>query len=239
MTHCFYFSRDILAKWADHLPAVYAAARPFPHVEIEPFFPEDIVPDIARGFPPLRPEHWSGSGDADPNRKHKYMSGNESLFGDVLRQALYQLNSSFFVEFLERLTGIEGLIPDPYLGGALRCYTRGGLLGVHTDYNWHNKLKLYRRVNLIVYLNREWPVSFGGELELWTTDWSRCAKRIFPGWNKAVIFGVDDRSPHGFPAPLRCPEGYPRKSLQLYYYSARIPDADKWTGHATVFRDAR
>ena len=38
-------------------------------------------------------------------------------------------------------------------------------------------------------------------------------------FNHAVIFNTDDRSLHGFPDPLTCPENISRNSLALYYYT--------------------
>ena len=54
------------------------------------------------------------------------------------------------LEFLETLTGIDGLVPDPYFaGGGLHQIVRGGFLKVHADFNWHPKLRLDRRLNML------------------------------------------------------------------------------------------
>jgi hypothetical protein len=39
-----------------------------------------------------------------------------------------------------------------------------------------------------------------------------------------AIFSTTDKSYHGHPDPLQCPEGMSRKSLALYYYSNGRPD---------------
>ncbi len=38
----------------------------------------------------------------------------------------------------------------------------GGVLTPHTDFHSYLKLKLYRRVNVLVYLTPEWRREFGG-----------------------------------------------------------------------------
>ncbi len=87
------------------------------------------------------------------------------------------MNSAPVLQFLEALTGIEGLIPDPYFGGAgPHQILPGGFLKVHADFNWHPMLKLDRRLNLLVYLNRDWREEYGGHLELWDTKAERCVR---------------------------------------------------------------
>ena len=105
-----------------------------------------------------------------------------------MRQVLQQFNSSFFIRFLEQLSGIEALMPDPDIGGALRHFGRGGRLGIHADFNFHSGLQMHRRLNIILYLNKDWKPSYRGDLELWNAKVTRCEKRIAPLFNRALIF---------------------------------------------------
>ena len=97
-------------------------------------------------------------------------------------------------------------MPDPDVGGALRHFGRGGRLGIHADFNFHAGLKMYRRLNLILYMNKDWKHSYRGDFELWDAKVTRCEKRVAPLFNRALIFIAGDTSYHGFPKPLRCPE---------------------------------
>jgi Rps23 Pro-64 3,4-dihydroxylase Tpa1-like proline 4-hydroxylase len=147
-----------------------------------------------------------------------------------------QLNAAPFMAFLEKLTGIAGLIPDPHLrGGGLHEIRRGGALGVHADFNFYKRLNLYRRLNLLVYLNENWTEAWGGDLELWDRQGKRCVRRISPIFNRAVVFDTSNLSYHGHPNPLQCPEERSRKSLALYYYTVDAPAEDDRTPHTTVF----
>ena len=90
----------------------------------------------------------------DDARGKKLAPKVETQFGGATRALLFQLNSSAFIDFLETLTGICVLIPDPHFwGGGVHQIVRGGFLKAHTDFNRHPRLKLDRRLNLLLYLD--------------------------------------------------------------------------------------
>jgi Rps23 Pro-64 3,4-dihydroxylase Tpa1-like proline 4-hydroxylase len=147
------------------------------------------------------------------------------------------MNSWEMLHFLERLTGIDGLIPDPYFGGGgIHQIEPGGFLEVHADFNWHPKLRLDRRLNMLIYLNRDWPEEYGGHLELWDRQLRECVRSILPVFNRTVVFSTTDSSYHGHPRPLGCPPGRTRKSVSLYYYTNGRPDEERSAPHDTIFR---
>src|SRR4029078_5720896 len=131
-----------------------------------------------------------------------------------------ELNNRAFLGFLEALTGIEGLIPDPHFeGGGLHETKRGGHLGVHADFNVHERLGLERRLNLLIYLNEDWEDEYGGSLELGDKDMSECAVEVKPIFARGVIFNHALDSFHGHPDPLSCPPDRSRRSIATYYYT--------------------
>jgi hypothetical protein len=131
------------------------------------------------------------------------------------------LNSQAFLGFLEEMTGFHGLLSDPYFeGGGLHETKRGGHLGVHADFNVHERLKLERKLNLLVYLNEDWEDDYGGFLELWDRQMKECVIRVKPVFGRAVIFNTALDSFHGHPDPLNCPPERSRRSIATYYYSA-------------------
>eukprot|EP00928_Gymnodinium_smaydae_P029111 TRINITY_DN22017_c0_g1_i1.p1 TRINITY_DN22017_c0_g1~~TRINITY_DN22017_c0_g1_i1.p1 ORF type:complete len:474 (+),score=104.08 TRINITY_DN22017_c0_g1_i1:46-1467(+) len=98
----------------------------------------------------------------------KLVVSDARLMGPSTRMLLSFLSSSAFVGFLERLTGISGLLPDPSnFGSALHFVARGGLLDLHYDFHRLASLGLERRLNALLYLNEDWDPSYGGHLELW------------------------------------------------------------------------
>ena len=132
------------------------------------------------------------------------------------------------MNFLQELTGIEEtLIPDPYFeGGGYHEIKPEGFLKMHVDFHLHQRLKLNRRLNLLIYLNEDWEESFGGHFELWEKDMSKAVSKILPIFNRMAMFNTTGDSWHGHPNPLTCPPDRSRKSLALYYYTNGRPKAD-------------
>jgi Rps23 Pro-64 3,4-dihydroxylase Tpa1-like proline 4-hydroxylase len=148
------------------------------------------------------------------------------------------MNSREIVNFLEKLTGIEGLIPDPhYAGGGCHELRPGGFLKVHADFNWHGQMRLDRRINLLVYLNNDWQPEYGGNLELWDATMSHKVAEYAPLFNRCVIFNTTDNSYHGNPVPVSCPPDRSRRSLAFYYYTNGRPATEVSQSHGTLFKN--
>lgn len=224
-----------MAEIAASSREIYANAKPFPHIVIEDFLEPALLDEVLTEFPKPADIDWRRF---DNEREIKLASATEASFGPVTRLLLYHLNSITFLEFLGRVTGIENLLSDPcFDGGGLHQIVRGGKLGIHADFNKHPRYGLDRRLNLLVYLNKNWREEYGGNLELWNRELTRCEARIQPLFNRAVLFGTTDFTFHGHPDPLQCPEGMTRKSLALYYFSNGRPAEEVSGGHSTLFRE--
>jgi 2OG-Fe(II) oxygenase superfamily len=219
------------------LASDYQSARPFPHAVIDHFLEPDVLVELMRDFPGPQDHAWLKY--RAPAEKDKLQSTGELSMPPSIRAMIGAFNSSTFVKFLEQLTAIEGIIPDPHLyGGGMHQTLPGGHLGMHVDYNFHNKWKLDRRLNVLLYLNDSWDDSWGGHLELWEGDRKElkaASKKIAPIANRVVIFNTNEISWHGHPEPLKCPSDRTRKSLALYYYSNGRPEEEKGEKHNTVF----
>jgi hypothetical protein len=212
----------------------YVSAQPFAHAVIDGLFPEAVLEGVLGEFPKPDEIDWVRFESAT---EKKLGYSYKSPLGPRVSEFLTFMSSPPILDFLERLTGIDGLIPDPYFGGAgPHQILPGGFLKIHADFNWHPKLKLDRRLNLLVYLNRDWREEYGGHLELWNRDVSACGQKILPVFNRTVVFSTTDFSFHGHPTPLACPEGMSRKSVSLYYYTNGRPDEERSAPHDTIFR---
>ncbi|MCW3466405.1 2OG-Fe(II) oxygenase [Chitinophaga nivalis] len=214
----------------------YKNAAPFPHVTLDGLFNESMLRSIVTEFPDL--DKQQDIYFNNPNEL-KFASNDESRFGPATLELLHALNAQPFLQFLTTLTGIDGLIPDPYLwGGGLHQIKRGGYLKIHADFNRHPLLNLNRRINLLVYLNEHWDETYGGHFELWDKEMKGCVKSILPVFNRMVIFNTADHSFHGHPDPLTCPPGESRKSIALYYYTNGRPAEEMAAGNriTTDFR---
>ena len=230
----FAFDPEKLANLAATHYESYAQATPFPHIVLDNLFSSEFLNRICQEFP--KPGEVSWTRRYHENSK-KLEFHEEAQMGEFTWRLVAQLNSLTFMIFLEKLTGINGLVPDPHLvGGGLHQIEKGGFLNIHADFNWHEKLKLDRRLNLLLYLNKDWKEEYGGHLELWMRDMSRCEKKLLPIFNRCVIFNTTDFSYHGHPEPLKCPEGMTRKSLALYYYSNGRPAEERSKPHSTLYQ---
>jgi Rps23 Pro-64 3,4-dihydroxylase Tpa1-like proline 4-hydroxylase len=231
------FNEEYLAKLqqlAKDKAGEYADNKPFPHIYFDNFLPVEAAEAALLDFPKPKQLDWSSF--AGKNEKKLAFDQVEKL-PDSIRDVLYFLNSRPMVQFLELLTGIEGVIPDPYfVGGGLHQIERGGHLEVHADFNLHTKLKLDRRLNVLVYMNKDWKEEYGGHFELWNHDMSAAEKKILPLFNRCAIFSTTDFSYHGHPTPLACPPDRSRKSMATYYYSNGRPEEERSESHTTLFR---
>ena len=201
----------------------YLSADPFPNIELNDFFNQKFLEKVLKEFPDL--ENLEKTNKYINNNEIKYANNQYDLFPETIKVFLDFLNSPPFLKFIQNITSIkENLVADKELnGGGLHEIKKGGVLKIHTDFNRHPTLDLDRRVNVLIYLNKNWKDEYGGHLELWDREMRECKKKIVPNFNKIVIFSTNDFSNHGHPNPVTCPNNYSRKSIALYYFSKGRP----------------
>lgn len=213
-----FFSVVEMRDKGQELRQKYNSALPFPHIVIDDFLPPKLLEECLAVFPKeLDPDSESFYSD----REKLKLSYNPDYLPPKSRELFYSLNSRPFLLFLKNVTGIKGLIPDPYFhGGGLHEIRQGGHLSVHADFNYHPVLQLERRVNLLIYMNRNWLKDYGGQLELWDQKMETCRLSLDPNFNRCVIFNTTSESFHGNPNPINHPKSISRRSIALYYYTA-------------------
>ncbi|HTT74508.1 MAG TPA: 2OG-Fe(II) oxygenase, partial [Candidatus Binataceae bacterium] len=195
------------------------------------FLDEELASLCVREFP-QRPSSIREYARKQENKKLEF---KPETLSPSLRVLFYSFNSAPFLQFLENLTGIKGLIPDPYFGGGgLHEVANGGHLSIHADFNHHTQLDLERRINVLIYLNRDWKEEYGGCFEIWDRSMSKCALRVIPLFNRCVIFNTSSTSFHGNPEPVNHPDSASRRSIALYYYTATWDKTRR--EHSTQFK---
>jgi hypothetical protein len=208
----------------------YKANQPYPHIYFDNFLPADVAEAALRDFPEPKEVDWLAYKDVNQHKKLAF--GAVEKLPPSIRDVLYFLNTRPMLKFLETLTGIESVLPDPgYAGGGLHQIRPGGLLEVHADFSYHNALRLDRRINVLIYLNKDWKEEYGGHFELWDREVKRAEKKILPIFNRCAIFSTTSVSFHGHPVPLACPPDRNRKSIATYYYSNGRPEEDPELTH--------
>lgn len=215
----------------------YANAIPYPSISFKDFFDKDMLDGVLSEFEDL--DKGATLKYETPN-EIKLASKGESRFGDKTKQFVHYLNSEPFLEFLQVLTGIEEtLVPDPFFeGGGFHQTKAGGFLKIHADFNKHKLTKLDRRLNILIYLNKDWKEEYGGYFEMWDKDMTKCVGKFAPEFNTLAMFNTTDFTYHGLPNPLTCPPDRSRKSIALYYYSNGRPSSEVNQGledHTTLF----
>jgi Rps23 Pro-64 3,4-dihydroxylase Tpa1-like proline 4-hydroxylase len=222
----FFLDRTRLLVQARALAPGYARATPHPHAVLDGLFGEEAANQLAKDFPGPQDARWKFR-DHPQMRRYGHLQAHG--FADVapsLRHALAELNGIAFLDFLEALTGVAGLIGDPHFTGAgLHLTPPGGFLALHTDFNRDSKRGLARAVTVLFYLNPDWQQAWGGELEIWAEGADAATLKIAPICDRLVVMAHSEVHPHGQPAPLACPPDRFRASLAAYYYVARPDDA--------------
>jgi 2OG-Fe(II) oxygenase superfamily len=226
-----------LASSPQSLCQSFIAAMPFPHAIINDFFADDFARALTESFPAFE----AGNAMGDDGKL-----GGKSTFDRIHKigppfLALHELiQSSAFLDVIQKMTGINDLLFDPfYLGGGTHENRDGMGLDAHVDFNYHGSERWHRRLNLIVYLNTEWDAAWGGALELRRDPHARTVTdvSVVPLFNRAVIFETSERSWHGF-SRINLPESkkyLTRKSIALYFYTQDRPQHEIVGRHSTVY----
>tara|TARA_B100000424_G_C22928450_1_gene493894 strand:- start:897 stop:1616 length:720 start_codon:yes stop_codon:yes gene_type:complete len=201
--------------------------NPYPHCVIDNFFDTEIANKLHEDINTLKLEEATVK---HTNKKNLY-EYNKFGFSNIeklplsLKNVFVYLNSKEFLEKLEKLTGITGLIyGDSKLRGAgVHIIKNKGFLGMHTDFNtYHHPTHgmLDRRINLLIYMNKDWKRQYNGDLLMYHPDNISEVKRNQPIFNRCVIFNTTNKSVHGHPEPLCVDkEDLYRKSIAVYYYT--------------------
>ena len=221
----YYFDSRKLQDFAATHRESFLNAEPFHHVVIDDFLPKEIADKLADEFPSIDQIDWTlwGAGDTKQTKNkniEKVGTSDETKFGPFTRHVMLQFNSHIFLKFLESLTQIRDLVPDPSFNGCgLHSTGRGGRLMIHTDTNRHPiQGRMHQRLNMIYFLNRDWKEEYGGHFELWDRKVTRCVKKVLPVFNRFLVFDTGRYSFHGHATPLTCPPDRRRNSLAVYYY---------------------
>lgn len=198
---------------------MWKEAEPFNYLVIDNFLPTEIAEEVSLEFPNIESEFWY--------EYNNFIEVKKACSNwDRIPASIYKVISSLlrpcFTKELEKLTGCE-LFPDYGLhGGGIHCHGPGGKLNTHKDYSIHPKTGLQRKLNIIIYVSKNWDPSWGGSLGFWsnnpdTEQPDKLITSIECVFNRAVIFDTTQNSWHGLPDAIKCPENKSRNSIAVYY----------------------
>ncbi|HSY08559.1 MAG TPA: 2OG-Fe(II) oxygenase [Steroidobacteraceae bacterium] len=215
----YQIDRHSLIELGEKDHEIYATNEPFSHIVIDNFFDPAALDDVLTEVDALdRSKRYAKF--LDRKTDHNKFAFFPDVVGPNTARLAQCLNSGPFLAYLEKLTGIPNLIADPsYFGGGVHLIENGGYLEVHADFNHLKRYNLERRINLLLYLNKDWKSEYNGDLELWHRPTMTKRKVVAPLFNRTVIFSTVKEALHGHPTPLLTPPGIARRSLALYYYT--------------------
>lgn len=227
-----------VAEWADQLAVEFNRAEPFCHVVIDEFLDSAFGEKLIGEFPPFEKERaLNERGEVG----RKATKPRITTLGESYRRFDRLMSDATFLELIGKITGISALLYDPdYVGGGTHETLDGGELDLHIDFNYHPGRGWHRRLNLIVFLNREWEEAWGGCLELHRDAWSPetdLVRKVAPRANCAVLFETTEASWHGFNRIVLPPNrsNLSRRSLAIYFYTRDRPASETSGPHATVY----
>ena len=228
-----YINLPALKAALPQLQQSWQTARPFRHLYYDGFFYPDKAELVLQQYPEVSEGVWDGTTYIHQRNKFTKRKFDK---GSVLQDVFDELNSEEFVHFLEKLTGIQGLSGDEKLfGGGLHQSIKGAFLDVHVDFNYNPETKYHRRLNVLVYMNKDWKDEYEGHLQLWDMQKREMVSKIAPIFNRMAMFETNEVSFHGHPEPLNTPAGISRKSLAVYFYTPNRPKQEVAADHNTIF----
>ena len=215
----------------------FKTSEPFEHVIIPNFLSDEYAQEIYNEFPTdITSGKWY---EYNNPIEYKFANDKVSVMPRCIKKLFTLLSSKEITEKISTLSNIPDLEYDPYLHGAgLHVHPRGGKLDMHLDYEKHPHLNKERRLNIILYMSKDWKEEWNGETQLWDKEMTKCVTKSPVEFNTAIIFKTNEISWHGLPEEITCPEGVLRKSIAYYYISPldSLPDDNRTGNDGTGYR---
>lgn len=211
----------------------FVGTPPFPMIVLDNFLPPKLAADMAAETHDIPDHEWT-----EFTRRKSFMQEctNMKVCPVARDHFVSVMHSQELMTWMTKLTGITDLIPDPYLVGAAYSRSFGGdSLGIHTDFNWNESLKLHRMLSLIVYIEPEWKPDYGGDIVFKDFNNDKTIQRVNPKFNRVVIWRHHNRGFHGYPDPITCPEGLSRKTFRLFFYVSNATHNTKDLPHRSLY----
>ena len=216
----------IFGEWTKDLTNLrekFMNAEPFGNIIIPNFLNSELAELLHKEFPE-NTDDWHFYNNPI---EVKYAYDDIKNLPTNLKKIFYLLSTKEVTKIFSTISGIPDIEHDPYLHGAgLHIHPKDGRLHMHLDYEKHPFSQKERRLNLILYLSKEWKPEWNGETQLWNKDMSECIVKSPVVFNTAFLFTTNDHSWHGLPEKICCPENVLRKTLAYYYVSPLTSNPD-------------
>ena len=230
------FKKDIVSKLKTYdiekLRTDYHNHPEYGLINIQDFLPYYIVTQCSgelKYLPIEKMKHFTRKGSC-------MYECNDLTITPFQDQLVHAMNSTEVIRWLEELTGVEKLIPDPHLVGAgyMKSY-KGDTLKIHTDFNWVEEVALNRAVSVIIYFNRGWNKDWGGSLNFYDTKRKKIYSSITPDSGNMLVWTYKNLVYHGYPDPITCPIDECRRGIRLFYLTSDAKTDPKNPPHRSLY----
>ncbi|MDB9916166.1 2OG-Fe(II) oxygenase [Pseudomonadales bacterium] len=210
---------DLLESNISKLKNQFQSAIPFEHIVIDNFCDSDSLEKALMQLPDPEISGLNRSRDL-MFAKNKFEKSEFEQFGPELAQLKSDLLSDRFRKILVNITGQDLFVDPNFHGGGLHLGGTGSFLNMHADFNYHpSNPSWFRNINILLYLNKNWNKSYGGELKLRDgRENDGEVKLIEPLFNRAVIMFTREYTLHGYDV-TSFPKGIYRSSVAAYGYT--------------------
>ena len=212
------------------------SSTPVPNFCIDNFLDEAFAERVLAAFPSFEEAAKIGRSFSALNEKGKIQVTDSSKFAEPIAELNQALAAPEFLTLLSDVFEIPNMLADEQLdGGGIHQTGARGHLDVHIDFNYLEERQLHRRLNILIYFNKNWRPEWGGDIELWDKDVKVCHHSFSPVFNRCVVFTTNEISYHGVTA-VKCAEGQPRTSFAANYNTKHPPAGGAGTPHTTIFK---
>jgi len=180
--------------------------KPYKYVFIDNFFKESFVDELLESYPDqsvLKKNREEIGGNKNILERGMYGCSLPEEMPETWQRSFPKLNEKDFVDFVEEITGIKGLLSDNHntIGhwAGIRAMAAGGYQLIHSDARLHPHSNLEKKITFLCYLNKDWKEGDSGYLEIWNDNMEECVEKISPLYNRAIFFENTATSYHGVP----------------------------------------
>ena len=207
---------ELLYKKREEFRTLYLSAKPFPHLSIDNFAEIDKIIKLHSQIP-----------DLDTKSKdymfanNKFEKSNYKTLGPLFDELYNDLCSDRMNDFLSFISSKKIIVDPKNHGGGLHQGKKNSSLDMHLDFNYHPMHKyLYREMNLLLYLNKDWKEEYKGHLKIEDLRTGE-KKEISVPFNRLIIQQCAPYTLHGYDQ-TKFPENLYRTSVATYAYHQHI-----------------
>tara|TARA_B100000242_G_scaffold96699_2_gene66314 strand:+ start:24268 stop:25116 length:849 start_codon:yes stop_codon:yes gene_type:complete len=215
----------------ENLRKIYNSSGIINNLIIDKLLPDELAEYISQSFPDEKELRY-----INQSQERKYIGVNFEKDQKIVEECIYAFQEKPVLDLFSKICSIKDICGDPELyAGGISSMSNNCFLNPHIDNSHDRLMKKYRRLNLLFYVNKDWPVNqdIGGNLMLFNGGIKEEPLKINCIFNRLVVMRTDNKSLHAVEKIKS--KNYRRKCVSNYYFSKSSPNNQKYY-HSTSFR---